>query len=134
LKLINWEILKTHILKYKKDNMKYEFTTKAYGQEGMYGVKYESLNDETKALFQIAWWGWTTLEIQVILDKAKSLSEGEEYDYQVSGSDLLISIDKESVYFFDANTKSQEEEDFKWDFAEFISFMEEFKIFIEANR
>ncbi len=97
-----------------------------------YGVDYDSLDKKHKSLFQIAWQGWTVEEVQMIIDKSKSLTGNDIYDYIVPGTELTISIDKECVYFFDWRT-AQEEEDFNWTFNEFINFMEAFKDFISKN-
>lgn len=97
-----------------------------------YGVDYDSLPDNEKSLFQIAWRGWTPKEIQMIIDESKKAKEENRYEYQVEGSDLLIIVYPNEVYFFDYHTKN-EEEDFKWSFSEFIDFMENFKKFVAEN-
>ncbi|MDR6969179.1 putative ATPase [Flavobacterium arsenatis] len=97
-----------------------------------YGVDYDSLKENEKSLFQIAWHGWTSSEIQRIIDKSKEATEENRYEYQVEGSDLIIVVYPDEVYFFDWHTK-QESEDFKWSYSEFIDFMEKFKTFIEEN-
>lgn len=112
--------------------MKYIFTTKAYGQEGIYGVKYESISDKEKALFQINSYAWTAQEVQNLIDKSKSLQGEEELEYQVEGGHLYMIIDKTEVYFYNLLTE-QKEEDFKWTFDEFITFMEDFKKFVAEN-
>lgn len=95
-----------------------------------YGVNYDCLEENEKSLFNIAWHGWTVEEIQKIIDNAKKLINKEIYDYVVPGTELTISIDKDYVYFFDWRTP-QEEEDFSW---EFIDFMEAFKVFVKENK
>lgn len=97
-----------------------------------YGVDYDSLDDSEKSLFQIAWSGWTPQEIQMIIDKSEALLVKQEYDYQVVGSDLLISIDKENVHFFDSHSE-QQEADMIWPYDKFIEFMKEFKKIVEEN-
>lgn len=97
-----------------------------------FGVDYDSLSINEKSLFQIAWWGWTPQEIQMIIDKSKRLQGKEMFYYQVVGSDLSIHIYADEVYFFDWHTE-QETEDFKWSFNEFIDFMEQFKKFVLEN-
>ena len=57
----------------------------------------------------------------------------EEYDYQVAGSDFLISIDKDEVHFFDWRTE-QEEADFIWSTEKFITFMKAFKKFVAEDK
>ena len=110
--------------------MEYKFTTKAYGQEGDFGVEVEPGGIEV--LREIGWWGWTPQEAQMIIDKSKALEEDDEFIYQVEGSDLLIRIFTDEVYFFDYRTE-QETEDLLWTFDQFIDFMEQFKKFIEEN-
>ena len=97
-----------------------------------YGVDYDSLKENEKSLFEIAWSGWTPQEVQMIINESKKLKGGERYEYQVVGSDLIIVVFKEEVYFFDHHT-DKETEDFKWPFDEFIDFMEQFKKFIKEN-
>jgi len=112
--------------------MKYKFTTTPYKQKNikMYGV--DILDNSIESLRQISWQGWTSEEIQKIIDKSKSLRGDQDYKYQVPGSDLLINIYPDEVYFFDYRTE-QEEEDFSWTFEEFINFMEKFKEFVKDN-
>ncbi len=97
-----------------------------------FGVDYDSLEENEKSLFQIAWNGWTLEEIQMIIDKSRALQGNQEYEHQVAGSDLLIIIDKNEIHFFDAHSE-QEEADLIWSFEKFIDFMEQFKKFVEEN-
>jgi hypothetical protein len=113
--------------------MKYKFTTNPYEQKGVndfFGV--EILDKSIEVLREIAWEGWTSQEVQMIIDNSKALQGDEKFEYQVVGSDLIIVVYPDYVYFFDYHTE-QEEEDFKWSFTEFIDFMEKFKKFIEEN-
>lgn len=113
--------------------MKYKFTTNPYGQKGInnfFGV--EILDISIEALREIAWQGWTPKEIQMIIDESKKATEENRYEYQVEGSDLIIVVYPNEVYFFDYHTEN-EEEDFKWSFSEFIDFMEKFKKFVAEN-
>lgn len=113
--------------------MKYLFTTKAHGQEGIYGVKHESINDNEKALFEINSYIWTPEEAQSLIEQSNNLQDEEKLEYQVEGGHLYIIINKTEVYFFNLLTEKKEP-DFKWTFAEFISFMEDFKKFLEDNQ
>lgn len=97
-----------------------------------YGVDYDSLSDSEKSLFQIAWWGWTPTEIQIIIDKSSALQGTQIFKYQVEGSDLIIIIDKDDVSFYDWHSK-QEEPDIVWPIPTFIDFMKQFKKFVEKN-
>lgn len=117
--------------------MKYKFKKIIYNIGGGktsfdFGVDRDSLDKSISALVNINWWGWTPGEIQMIIDKSKALTEDERYKYQVEGSDFLIWIYANEVYFFDMHN-DQEEEDFKWSFTEFIDFMEQFKTFVTDN-
>lgn len=114
--------------------MKYKFTTNPYEQKNVndfFGV--EILDNSIEALREIAWHGWTPEEVQMIIDKSNTLTGNERYKYQVPGSDFLIWVYSTEVYFFDMHN-DQEEEDFKWTFDEFITFMTDFKKFIEDNQ
>lgn len=112
--------------------MKYKFTTSPYGQKNikMFGV--EILDNSIEALREISGTGWNPNEVQMIIDKSKALGSGKRFVYQVEGSDLIISIYSDEVYFHDAHS-NQKEADFIWTFDEFIAFMEDFKKFIEEN-
>lgn len=92
----------------------------------------EAIDKTIEALEQIEWHGWTPSEIQMIIDESKKATENNRYEYQVAGSDLIIVVYPDEVYFFDYHTE-KEEEDFKWPFNEFIDFMEKFKKFVEEN-
>jgi hypothetical protein len=112
---------------------KYKFTTNPYGQKGVndfYGV--EILDNSIEALREISWHGWTPQKIQMIIDKSKALTGDKKYEYQVEGSDFIMSIYTDEVYFFDTHHDGQEA-DFIWSFSEFIDFMEKFKKFVEEN-
>lgn len=112
--------------------MKYTFTTKAYGQEGIFGVLYESISDTEKALFEINSYIWTPLEAQHLIDQSNALQNDDELEYQVEGGNLYIVINKAEVCFFNLLSKKKEP-DFKWKFNDFITFIEDFKKFIEKN-
>ena len=77
--------------------MKYKFTNKCYGWKEHFGVDYESLPEEEKALDDISWQGWTSKEVQKIINNSNKLRINEEYDYQVEGSDFYIIVTKEQV-------------------------------------
>ena len=98
-----------------------------------FGVDYDSLNENEKSLFQINSYRWTVQEVQNILDKISTLEEEEGYDYQVEGGNLGISIYTDEVYFFDLTNKKETEE-FIWSTEKFISFLNEFKAFLEENQ
>ena len=113
--------------------MKYKFSTKVHGQEGIYGVEYDSLNEKEKALFEINSYIWTPKEIQSLIDQSKALKDEEELEYQVEGGHLLMIIDTKEVYFYDLYNDRQKEQDFIWTFEEFIKFLEDFKKFVAEN-
>ena len=104
-----------------KDKITYDF-----------GVDYESLDEKHKVLFEIAWHGWTNKEVQLIIDSSKALTGDEKYCYQVEGSDLMIYVYKNNVYFFDKGNDG-EEANLIWTFNEFIEFMKNFKKFLSDN-
>lgn len=97
-----------------------------------FGVDYESLDEKHKVLFEIAWHGWTNKEVQLIIDNSKALTEDEKYTYQVEGSDLMMYVYKNNVYFFDKRNDG-EEADLILTFNEFIEFMKNFKKFLLEN-
>ncbi|WP_046743440.1 hypothetical protein [Kordia zhangzhouensis] len=74
--------------------MKYKFTNKCYGWEGHFGVNYESLLEEERALDDISWQGWISKEVQEIIHNSMKLKINEKFDYQVEGSDFYILVEK----------------------------------------
>lgn len=113
--------------------MEYKFSNKIHGEKGIFGVVYESLNTEHKALFEINSDMWTSEEIQNIIDSANSLTSNEEFEYQVEGGHLYIIVDSQDAYFYNTLNDEIKEEDFKIPFSDFITFMTDFKQFIEEN-
>lgn len=111
--------------------MKYKFTTKCYGWDGQFGVDYESLSKEEKALDNISWHGWTSKEIQIIIKNSKKLKINEEYNYEVEGSNLFIIVKKDKVNMWARGSRTP---DITWTFEKFISFMEDFKSFLKQNK
>ena len=113
--------------------MEYKYTTKVFGQEGIYGVEFDSLSEAEQALFEINSHAWNSNKIQDILDKIQTLEGEENYDYQVEDGNLGISIYIDEVYFFNLTNK-KEEEDFIWSTEKFILFLNEFKAFLGDNQ
>ncbi len=114
--------------------MNYKFTTKPFGQEGLYGVKFESLEDSEKALFQINSFFWNdTKNIDDLIDSINSATDEDILDYQVEGGHLGIMADNTEVAFFNLLDREKEEEDFSWTKDKFITFLQDFKTFVEEN-
>ncbi|ARN77806.1 hypothetical protein BST97_07220 [Nonlabens spongiae] len=113
--------------------MEYEFSKKPYGQDGLFGVKYDSLEASFMALFEINSHLWTAEKIQLLIDKSLSLKNDEEYEYKGDGSNLFMIIDKNEVFFY-SSYSDKEEEDFIWPFDKFIQFLEDFKQFVTENQ
>lgn len=119
--------------------MKYKFVKVdlSYGTIPKDKITYffgvEVLDKKIEALELISWHGWTPQEIQMIIDNSKALKGNERYKYQVPGSDFLMWIYPNEVFFFDMH-HDREDEDFKWTFTEFIDFMEKFKKFVKDNK
>ncbi|QQU05549.1 hypothetical protein I6I89_14510 [Myroides odoratus] len=97
-----------------------------------FGVEYDSIPEDEKHLFEIAWPDWTVEEIQMIIDESKALQGDQMYGYQVVGSDLMIYIYTDEAQFFSARSE-KEEADISWTFDKFIDFMEQFKAFVREN-
>ena len=117
--------------------MEYKFKIKNKGTENEpayeIGVDLDSIEkDEEFALSNLDWHEWTPQEIQMIIDKTEALAGDENYEYQVPGSDFIMSIYTDEVYFFAWQTR-QEEADFIWSTEKFINFMKAFKKFVEEN-
>ena len=113
----------------------YKFTTKPYGQEGFWGVEYDSLEENEKALFQISSHTWSIEEADQLINDSLTLENEQEIQYQVDHGHLGIIISKsEGVAFFDLTNREKEEEDFTWTFEQFITFMQDFKKFIGENQ
>ncbi len=117
--------------------MNYIFLKKNHGSEQdpsyEFGVDLDSIEkDEEFALSNLDWHEWTPQEIQMIIDKTEALVGDENYEYQVPGSDFIMSIYTDEVYFFAWQTR-QEEADFIWITDKFIEFMKAFKTFVAEN-
>ncbi|WP_148638445.1 hypothetical protein [Olleya sp. ITB9] len=110
--------------------MKYKFSTKPFGWSGDFGVDYESLPDIEKKLSEIGSNHWTPKNIQEIIDESNKLEDEEDYTYQVEGSDFFIAVKKAEVLMW---ARGSETPDITWSFQKFISFMKEFKKFVELN-
>lgn len=113
--------------------MKYKFSTKVFGQEGIYGIEYDSLPNNEKALFEINSHIWTSEEIQDLLNRISSLTGDKYIQYQVEDGHLGIMIDKEGTAFFNLMNRTQEKEDFEWPTEKFVQFLKEFKDFLQKN-
>jgi len=113
--------------------MKYKFSTKVFGQEGIYGIEYDSLEKNEKALFEINSYIWTSEEVQDMLDEIKSITIGNDFEYSVEGGHLLIVADKEETHLFNLLNKSQKKADIIWTTEKFIQFLKEFKDFLQKN-
>ncbi|WP_353159520.1 hypothetical protein [Myroides odoratus] len=72
-------------------------------------------------------------QIQTIIDGVLSTKDsGKEYKYQTEGDDLYIYSNSYAVQFFNLRGGKNEAE-LKLVHDEFISFLEDFKKFVEAN-
>lgn len=114
--------------------MKYKFSTKIFGQEGIYGIEYDSLPNNEKALFEINSYIWTYEEVQNMLDEINLITVGNDFEYSVEGGNLLIVADKEETHLFNLLNKSQKKADIIWTTEKFIQFLMEFKVFLQKNR
>ena len=120
-------------------NLEYEFRKIDHiygaltGEDVIYDYGVTVKEEHLLPLEQIEWWGWTPKEIQLIIDNCNSLGDGEDYEYQVEGSDLIMLIDKTAAHFFDPHS-SKKEADLIWSFTTFIEFDGRFKVFVEKNR
>jgi len=110
--------------------MKYKFSTKVFGQEGIYGIEYDSLPNNEKALFEINSHIWTSEEVQSMLDEINSITTGNDFEYSVEGGHLLIVSDKEETHLFNLLNRSQKTADIIWSTEKFIQFLKEFKEFL----
>ena len=114
-----------------KTNFKIDFSFGTLPEDPIYeyGVDYDSIPENEKSLFQIAWSDWTAKEVQNIIDRTKSLQGEDYFDYYVEYTELRISVDAEHTLFFDWRTETPQD-DFRWTTVKFIEFMESFKEFL----
>ena len=97
-----------------------------------YGVDLDSVTNENEfAIEGFDWYGWTSEEVQKIIDNSKKINENEEYFYQVEGSDFLIRVTKEEVLMWNRGSRTP---DISWSFDKFISFLEDFKTFLNKEK
>ncbi|WP_298510012.1 hypothetical protein [uncultured Kordia sp.] len=98
-----------------------------------FGVDLESIEkDEEFSLSSFDWSEWNASEVQNIIDRTKSLTGEDFFDYYVDGSELRISIDNEYALFFDWRTETADD-DFRWTTTKFLEFMEAFKVFLQSE-
>lgn len=112
--------------------MKYRFSTKVFGQEGIYGVEYDSIPNNEKALFEINSYIWASEEVQNILDEINSITD-KDFEYSVEGGHLLIVADKEETHLFNLLNREQRKADIIWSTEKFLQFLKEFKDFLQKN-
>ena len=123
--------MKNTSYKFKKTDYSFGLTkgNKVYFD---YGVVI--FDDTISALEHMESSTWTPKEIQKIIDDANKLEGDNHIDYQVEGGHLGISIFTDEVYFFNLYEPNKSgNEDFKWPLRKFITFLEDFKKFIEDN-
>ncbi len=109
---------------------KYKFTASAHDIDGFYGVDYRGLNEEEIALTEIGWNGWTTNRLQEIINNCNSLSDDEEFDYEVEGSDFYILVKKDEVLMWARDSSTP---DITWSYEKFLQFLEDFKRFVRDH-
>ena len=123
--------MKNTSYKFKKTDYSFGLTK---GNKIRFDYGVEIYDDTISALNHIESWAWTPEEIQKIIDDANKLEGDNHIDYQVEGGYLGISIFTSEVYFFNLFEPNESgEEDFRWPFEKFITFLEDFKKFIEDN-
>jgi len=71
--------------------------------------------------------------VQQLIDDCLKLTDDETMDHQVDLGNLGMIMDKDEVAFFNLLDSEKESEDFVWAMTDFITFLEDFKIFIEEN-
>ena len=117
--------------------MNYKFKKKNFGADNdpnpsyEFGVDLDSITEDKEfALDSLDWWGWTPEIIQKIIDKSNKLTGNNDYTYQVEGSDFFIAVKKSEVLMW---ARESRKPDITWSFNKFITFMQEFKKFVEKN-
>ncbi|WP_267406646.1 MULTISPECIES: hypothetical protein [unclassified Chryseobacterium] len=113
--------------------MKYKFSTKVHGQEGIYGIEYDSIDKNEKALFEINSYIWTSMEVQNLINEIDSITSDIYFEYSVEGGNLLIVSDKDEAHIFNLLNKSQKEADIIWPTSKLIQFLNEFRNFLKKN-
>jgi len=112
--------------------MKYKFSTKVFGQVGIFGIEYDSIPDNEKALFEINSHIWTSEEVQNMIYEINSM-ENNDFEYSVEGGHLLIVADKQEAHLFNMLNKSQKKADIIWSTKKLVDFLQEFKKFLKDN-
>lgn len=98
-----------------------------------YGVEYESLPEDEKALFEINSHTWTSNEVQKILNEIEEINSENDFEYSVEDGHLLIIVDTEEAHLFNLLNKSQQEADIIWTKEKFVQFLKRFQQFLESN-
>jgi len=116
-------------MKFKKKNISADYDPNPTYD---YGVDLDTIINENEfALQGLDWDGWTSKEIETIINNSKKLKINEEYNYEVEGSYFFIIVKKDKVNMWARGSRTP---DITWTFEKFISFMEDFKSFLKQNK
>ena len=113
--------------------MKYNFEIYDWAGIRMYGI-----SSEVDIISHLDAPDWTPDKAQSIIDGVKS-TIGTEEEYKWANEDVYLISNKHAVFFIDlmsmrgGASKIKEKQDLDLPHEEFITFMEDFKKFIEEN-
>lgn len=111
--------------------MKYSFKIQIVSDLVFYTVKVE--NSELYCLTRLTDAFWTKQKIQEIIDGvATTKNTAKDYKFQTEGDDLYIYSNSFGVQFFNLESKNKEA-DLVLEHDIFISFLKDFKKFVEEN-
>jgi hypothetical protein len=113
--------------------MQYIFTNQVFGQDGCFGVEFDSIPYNEKGLFEINSFFWTPTLVQELIDSIKVLNDEENLQHDVEGGHLTIITDDKEAHFF-SHFSGGGTADFIWPTAQLLDFLEQFKRFIEENQ
>lgn len=117
--------------------MKYKFYKEIISTTGTIILGIMPEEEKINVLFRFGDTGWTPQKAQEIIDGIKK-SESEKARYEWANEDVHLLSDEHGVFFWDtiarrASKNHPSGQDLELTHNEFISFLEDFKKFIEKN-
>lgn len=111
--------------------MKYKFSKLIISDMILYDIDF----DESKffPITLLRFNNWTPNEVQKLIEGILSTKDSDkDYKYQTEGDGLHIYSNSYAVQFFNLRMRKKES-DLKLSHDEFVTFLEDYKAFIEAN-
>lgn len=117
--------------------MKYKFYLQKISNSIMYSIDIVTEDLSLGVLTNFTDAGWTPAEVQEIIDGVLSTKSGKD-EYRWANEDIFLVSRPDAVYFFDflsrrASKEKRKGQDLTLSHDEFISFLKDFKKFVQEN-